>query len=128
MKRFSLLEELSCSNSLSQDCLEVIGRSCPLLKSLNLENLFFIRRINAGLENSYDEDDKAFVIAKTMSGLRHLKLNGFFSNSGVLVAILDGCPLLESLNLRGYRCSKFSPGLEKRFREKIKDLQLSNYL
>jgi hypothetical protein len=127
VKRFSLLEELSCSNSLSKDCIEVIGRSCPLLKSLNLENLFFNRRINAGLVNSNDESDKAFAIAKTMSGLRHLKLNGFLRNSGGLVAILDRCPLLESLNLRYCACPYFSPGLEERCREKTIDLQPPHY-
>jgi len=128
VKRFSLLEELSCSNSLSKDCLEVIGRCCLLLKSLNLENLFFNQSTNGGFVYSYDEGDKAFVIAKTLSGLRRLELNGFLRDYGGLLAILDGCPLVESLNLRGCLCPNFSPGLVKRFREKIKDLQLSNYL
>jgi len=128
VKRFSLLEELSCSNSLPKDCLEVIGQCCPLLKSLNLENLFFNQSTNGGFVYSYDAGDKSFVIAKTLSRLRHLELNGFLCNYGALLAILDGCPLLESLNLRGCICPNFSPSLGKRFREKIKDLQLSNYL
>lgn len=66
---------------------------------------------------SYDEGDKAFVIAKTMSGLCHLELKGFLRNYGGLPALLGGCPLLKSLNLRGCLCPNFSPGLGKRFRD-----------
>jgi len=117
LKRFSQLEELEishCCNSFSKDILEVIGQCCPLLKSLNLERLY-----------SYCKGDEAFVIAKTMSGLRHLKLDGFLLESDGLLAILDGCPLLESLDLEGtiYLSFNSNPSLLKRCSEQIKDFQ-----
>jgi len=74
-KRFSQLEELKishCCNSFSKDILEVIGQCCPLLKSLNLERLSDSPTIGMSMY-SYCKGDEAFCIAKTMSGLRHLK-------------------------------------------------------
>ncbi|AES69886.1 F-box/LRR protein, putative [Medicago truncatula] len=46
------------------------------------------------------------------------------SNVPGLLAILDGCPRLESLNLSGCFNLKFSENLEKRCREQIKELVL----
>jgi hypothetical protein len=69
-------------------------------------------------------DDIAFAIAKTMSMLRHLTiLNDGVTNDGLL-AILDGCPLLESLDLRGCRHLDFEGSLGKRCNEQIKELRL----
>jgi F-box/leucine-rich repeat protein 2/20 len=69
--------------------------------------------------------DDAFAIAKTMPGLRHLHLYGNELSNDGLLAILDGCPLLESLVLS--RCYSIYVGgsLEKKCREKIKYLQLA---
>ncbi|KAJ1410350.1 Leucine-rich repeat domain superfamily [Sesbania bispinosa] len=53
---------------------------------------------NKGIE--FERDDEAFVIAKTMSQLRHLQLWGNMLTNNGLLAILDGCPHLESLDLR----------------------------
>jgi hypothetical protein len=68
-------------------------------------------------------DDIAFAIAKTMSKLRHLTiLNNGVTNDG-LQAILDGCPLLESLDLRGCRHLDLHGSLGKRCNEQIKELR-----
>ncbi|XP_045826257.1 putative F-box/LRR-repeat protein 23 [Trifolium pratense] len=114
--QFPMLEELDISlSNLCKDSIEVIGRSCPHLKSLKFSQMFC---------NFFEFNDDAFAIAKTMPMLRHLSMSGnSLSNIG-LDAILDGCPLLESLDLR--RCFHLNliGSLEKRCRDQIKDLVL----
>ncbi|MED6159854.1 hypothetical protein PIB30_045996 [Stylosanthes scabra] len=96
-KKLPLLEELDISNAdLSMDCIETIGQSCPLLRVLKI-----IKKRNHITKSLYCEDDDAFAIAKTMQNLRHLTLlRNRITNAGLL-AILNGCPHLESLDLRG---------------------------
>jgi F-box/leucine-rich repeat protein 2/20 len=90
---------------------EVIGQCCPLLKSLNLKGLFDYHR---------ECDDHALGIAQTMPGLRDLRIvKNKLTNAG-LIAILDGCPLLESLDLRGCFHLDLSGSLGKRCNEQIK--------
>jgi len=72
------------------------------------------------LDCKYDE---ALAIAKTMSRLSHLKLNGLFLRYKGLLAILDGCPLLESLDLQCSCIIISTPSLLKRCCEQIKDFQ-----
>ncbi|PNX90725.1 F-box protein skip19 [Trifolium pratense] len=121
VKKFSLLEELDISFSFKeyQDFIEVIGQCCPLLKSLNLERLMFL------YFKSYDE---VFAIAKWLPGLRHLKLSRIVVGNVGLLAILDGCPLLESLDIRQCHRIYLSESLEKRCHEQIKDFQLPTSL
>ncbi|XP_004306414.1 PREDICTED: putative F-box/LRR-repeat protein 23 [Fragaria vesca subsp. vesca] len=80
-------------NHIRHAYLEVIGRCCPRLKSLKLKEYntdwFF---------DGWDGD--ALAIAETMHGLHHLHLLGDKITSKGLRAILDGCPLLVSLDLR----------------------------
>ncbi|KAJ1440407.1 Leucine-rich repeat domain superfamily [Sesbania bispinosa] len=86
-KKLPLLEELQTKYSF-----EDIGQCCPLLKVLKMDTMC--------LETECD--DMALAIAKTMSNLRYLQIWGNkLSNVGLNV-ILDGCPLLQSLDLR--RC------------------------
>lgn len=123
VKEFPLLEELTITfknNTISRDSLEVIGRSCPRLKSLNLWRLIYPCV-------KYKYNDVAFAIAKTMPGLRHLKLSGIWLKSVELLAILDDCPLLESLDLLGCLCASLSPSLKRRCREQIEDLRPRKY-
>ncbi|KAL5066961.1 hypothetical protein RYX36_017848 [Vicia faba] len=110
VKKLPLIEELDVSNNiyLSKVSFEVVGSYCPLLKSLKYGR------------DVLSENAEAFVIAKTMPGLRSLTVSGIVLSSDGIVAILNGCPLLESLDLR--YCSSMYPteSLRKRCCEQIK--------
>ncbi|MED6143308.1 hypothetical protein PIB30_004809 [Stylosanthes scabra] len=96
-KKLPLLEGLDLSNAgLSKDCVETIGQSCPLLKDLK-----FIKKRKYIIKGFIECDDDAFAIAKTMQNLRHLTLLGNWITNAGLLSILNGCPHLESLDLRG---------------------------
>ncbi|CAI9100730.1 OLC1v1037891C1 [Oldenlandia corymbosa var. corymbosa] len=123
-KRFPLLEELHLFHSLvSSKSLEIIGRSCPLLKSFSL----------GGAAPFYAKDDfmvvepecnaEALAIAKTMPGLRHLSLFGNTMSNVGLLAILEGCIHLESLDLR--RCFRVNleGDISKQCSQKLKSLK-----
>lgn len=115
--KFPLLEELDISvSNLCKDSLEVIGRSCPLLKSLKFSWMF---------RKHIEFNDDASAIAKTMPKLRHLSMFGNLLTNVGLHAILDGCPLLESVVLRNCFHLDLSGSLGKRCRDQIKDLVLS---
>jgi hypothetical protein len=114
--KLPLLEELAISYCpLSTFALKDVGRSCPLLKSLKFNG--------AGLR--YGEiDAEALAIAENMSELRCLQLFGNMLTDDGLQAILDGCPHLESLDLRECFSISFAGNLERRCAEQIKDLRL----
>ncbi|QHN79035.1 hypothetical protein HN51_056222 [Arachis hypogaea] len=111
-EKLLLLEELDITlcPEVSSIALEAIGRSCPLLKSFKFNN------------NSRGNKE-AFAIAQNMSNLRHLQLvKNYFDNSG-LSAILDGCPHLESLDLRLCGDVELKGKLRTRCDEQLKDLK-----
>jgi F-box/leucine-rich repeat protein 2/20 len=117
-KKFPLLEEISISYGFqSKKSLEVIGLSCTLLKSLKLNRF----------GGCIMCDDEALIIAKSMSGLRHLDIRGNPLSDVGLIAILDGCPLLESLDIRGCNNLDFSGNLWKRLHNQIKDLKVREH-
>ncbi|XP_059436511.1 putative F-box/LRR-repeat protein 23 [Corylus avellana] len=115
--KLPLLEELSISYCpLSKEALEAVGRCCPLLKSLQFNNYF------RGSKKCHEE---ALAIAENMSKLRCLNLVGTFRlTNDSLQAILDGCPHLESLDLRRCRDLTLEGNLGRRCAEQIKDLRL----
>ncbi|KAI5407343.1 putative F-box/LRR-repeat protein 23 [Lathyrus oleraceus] len=119
VRKLAQLEEVDISFcNLVKESLEVLGRSCPLLKSLK-----FVTR---GIEyfGYYDDDNaEAFAIAETMSGLRHLNIRGNLIRDVGLIAILDGCPLLESLNIAECSNLHLSGSLWKRCRDQIKNVR-----
>ncbi|XP_057431826.1 putative F-box/LRR-repeat protein 23 [Lotus japonicus] len=122
VKRLPLLEELDISFTIQPKYfLEAIGRCCPLLKSLKMNTSLVVipRYVHVNCS-----DDKAFVIAETMPELRHLQIMGNSLSNDGLLAILDGCPLLEYLDLRGCPFVDLSGSLEKRCHEQIKYLRL----
>ena len=89
------------TSSLSEEPLKALGRYCPLLKSLK-RNQFWDGQPRIGIEGDekFDDDYGALAIAKNMPKLRHLWLIGNRVTNDGLQAILDGCPHLESLDLR----------------------------
>jgi hypothetical protein len=114
--KLPLLEELAISYcQLSKFALEDVGRSCPLLKSLKFNS----RELKYG-----EFDEEALAIAENMSELRCLQLYGNKLTNDGLQAILDGCPHLESLDLRRCFNVSFAGNLERRCAEQIKDLRL----
>ena len=94
--RFALLEELElslCTDVYAGTC-EAVGGACPLLKRLRLNRKQFFKW------NTSNIDREATAIAATMRGLRSLQLFANPLGSHGLTAILDGCTLLESLDIR----------------------------
>ncbi|MED6159853.1 hypothetical protein PIB30_045995 [Stylosanthes scabra] len=119
--KFPQLEELEISYSYvsSKDSIEAIGQSCPNLKVLKI--IMERRKI----KDESECNDEALAIAKTMPNLRHLNLLGNHMSIAGLVAILDGCRHLESLDLRGCFGIQYLGGtrLGKRCTEQIKEFQ-----
>lgn len=111
-KKFPLLEEIDISHGFqTKISLEVIGQNCPLLKSLVYNGMSYGGRSKC---------DEAFIIAKTMPGLRHLDIHGNPLSEVGLLAIFDGCPLLESLDIIGCYNLDFNGNLGERLRNQIK--------
>ncbi|KAJ3693597.1 hypothetical protein LUZ60_009077 [Juncus effusus] len=108
-----LLEELEITlGNFSEDYIASVGEALPNLKQ------FRLNRIWSNWLNSYEDEEfnnvMAFGIAKTMHQLRHLQLIGNkFTNKG-LTAILEGCPHLESLDIR--RCNNVKMDSDMRTR------------
>nr|KYP45157.1 F-box protein SKIP19 [Cajanus cajan] len=117
-KKLPQLEELDISiSNLTKYSLEAIGRCCPQLKSLKFNREGY-RRPHIVC------DEEAYAIAETMPKLCHLQLFGNKLTNDGLLAILDGCPHLESLDLRQCFNVNLVGGLGKRCAEQIKDLRL----
>jgi hypothetical protein len=113
-KKLPFLEELDISfTRFRGHSFEVIGQFCPLLKSLKSSKMFLA---------DFECNDEAFAIAKTMPGLRHLNIYANQLTDAGLIAILDGCPLLKSLNLGRCYNLVLSRSLEQRCCEHVKDV------
>uniref|UniRef100_A0A7N0SW50 F-box domain-containing protein n=1 Tax=Kalanchoe fedtschenkoi TaxID=63787 RepID=A0A7N0SW50_KALFE len=93
--KFPMLEELELKSiPLTMTAIEAFGEHCPKLATFKCNFCGFIPR------NSW-YDGLAEVIVTTMPQLCHLQLLGDrITNSG-LKSILNGCPHLETLDLRG---------------------------
>ncbi|KAK9704756.1 hypothetical protein RND81_07G009100 [Saponaria officinalis] len=103
-----MLEELEIIISgYYKETYEALGHACPSLKSFSLNNV-------GSRRNCYIHNEEALAISKSMPNLRRLQLIGnSMSNEGLKV-ILDGCPLLESLDLRACFHIDLSGDLGKR--------------
>ncbi|XP_021862686.2 putative F-box/LRR-repeat protein 23 [Spinacia oleracea] len=117
VKKLPLLEGVElilCSYSV--DTVEAIGRTCPSLKSFSLNAV-------GSSDRKLACNEEALAIAKNMPNLRNLQLIGNHMTNEGLKEILDGCPLLESLDLRACFLVDLSGDLGKRC-ELIKNLRL----
>ncbi|XP_034698815.1 F-box protein SKIP19-like [Vitis riparia] len=120
IKRLPLLVEIDlCYCSFSKEVLEAIGQCCPRLKSF---------RLNCqGFRHPHIEcDEEALAIAQNMPGLKSLQLFGNKLTNDGLLAILDGCCHLESLDLRQCFNVNLGGNLAKRCAEQIKILRYPN--
>ncbi|XP_042752628.1 putative F-box/LRR-repeat protein 9 isoform X2 [Lactuca sativa] len=114
IKKLPQLEEfhLSCTYPSAKE-IELIGQNCPLLKSFAM-NQYCQRPQN---------DDTALAIANNMPGLRHLQVIGNSMTKIGLQAILNGCPHLESLDLRMCYYLRLGGKFGKVCMERIRDLK-----
>ncbi|RZC44298.1 hypothetical protein C5167_037244 [Papaver somniferum] len=119
-KKAVMLEELEiCLCSFSADVLKTVGKVCPQLKSFRL-NCRGYRRPHI------ESDEEALAIAENMPQLRHLHLFGNKLTNAGLRGILDGCPHLESLDLRQCFNLNLEGDLLKSCRERLIKLRLPN--
>ncbi|MED6200635.1 hypothetical protein PIB30_087131, partial [Stylosanthes scabra] len=100
-QKFPLLEELDITLCfrLTAIFIESFGQACPLLKTFKFNHprpYYFYPNHGDYVDNAY-----AFSIALSMPKLRHLQLIGNWLDNDGLLAILNGCPYLESIDL-GY--------------------------
>ncbi|KAJ9565694.1 hypothetical protein OSB04_001660 [Centaurea solstitialis] len=120
LKRLPHLEtlELSYIRICAED-IEVIGHNCPQLKSFTMDKLFPDDHAHAHAH--------AHAIANSMPALLHLKLgcSKMHTDDGIR-AILNGCPHLESLDLRGCYYLHLTGNLEKLCKEQIKDFKYNH--
>ncbi|MCD7448093.1 hypothetical protein HAX54_038187 [Datura stramonium] len=125
-KNFPMLEELHIYLSvISSGDIEAIGRSCSQLKSFTLNDSGFrgFKGLRGGFRNlQINVNDQALAIAANMPELRHLALFGNYMTNEGLCAILDGCPQLESLDLRHCYSIDLKGDLGSRCRQQIIDL------
>ncbi|KAG6416583.1 hypothetical protein SASPL_124016 [Salvia splendens] len=104
-----------------------IGNSCPLLKSFSF-NGFKCKLLTYEDNDHNDRLRKAYalVISKSMSNLRHLQVFAHWMGNKGLKLIFDGCPHLESLDIRQCFDLDLQGDLGKRCRQQIKYLKLPN--
>lgn len=117
VKKLPLLEELHLYYiSITTEAIESIGRSCRALKSFKLNNQI--------CRHPYIEyDEEAIAIAQNMPELHHLQLFGNKMTNEGLEAILNGCPQLESLDLRRCLNVQLAGDVGKRCSQQIKYLR-----
>jgi len=83
-----------------QGMFEAICEACPRLKKLKMS-------FDGRLDSNYYDDLMAIIyheetyVIPVMSELRYLELLRYNLTAAGLTAIIDGCPLLESLNVTG---------------------------
>ncbi|KAM3266486.1 putative F-box/LRR-repeat protein 22 [Capsicum annuum] len=118
VKKLPLLEELSLTNTdITPKGIEALGLSCPRLKSFELNN------ICCSVKPGNQRNVEALAISKSLPALSHLHLiRNSMTNIG-LEAILDGCPNLESLDLRGCFNVSLDKILSSRISKQIKDVK-----
>ncbi|KAG9141776.1 hypothetical protein Leryth_027532 [Lithospermum erythrorhizon] len=120
LKRFPLLEELHLQwTPIEKDDIEAIGRSCPMLKT-------FVLNCRGCIGGVLKSSEEALAVGKSMPELRHLQLFGNRMTNEGLEAILNGCPKLESLDLRQCFNLDLQGELGKRCIRQIKNLRRPN--
>ncbi|XP_062094874.1 putative F-box/LRR-repeat protein 23 [Humulus lupulus] len=124
IEKLPLLEELDLTLcSFSESPLKALGRCCPHFKTLKL-NTQACKLTDIDPDEEEDVNWDVFVIGENFPKLRHLQLIGNSMTNKGLEAILDGCPHLESLDLRRCLNINLKGKLAKRCAEQIKNIRL----
>ena len=99
---FPQLEELDITFcSVYGNVCESVGKACPQLKCFRLnERWNVVERGFAAYDEGMDDDTEALGIANNMPRLQDLQLIGNNLTNDGLMAILDRCPRLQSLDIR----------------------------
>ncbi|XP_076949268.1 putative F-box/LRR-repeat protein 23 [Bidens hawaiensis] len=122
-RKLPLLEELNFVDALfSKEDVEALGRYCPLLKTLKVNEKpakFWADDWYACIQN-----ELALAIGKNLPKLTHLELTGNGMSNIGLQAVLDGCCHLKSLDLRQCWYIDLKGELGKRCSQQIKHLKL----
>lgn len=124
VQKLPMLEEVQlilCS--FSDETVEALGRALPRLRSFSLTQVGSKKLRFLDDEDPLSGNEEALAIAKSMPELHHLQLIGNYMTNVGLQAILDGCPLLESLDLRACFHIDLSGGLGNRCKA-LKHLRL----
>ncbi|XP_062096289.1 F-box protein SKIP19-like [Humulus lupulus] len=124
IEKLPLLEELDLTLcSFSENFIEALGNCCPHFRTLKLNSQAHkLPDMDPDEEKDFNED--VIAIGKYLPGLRHLQLIGSSMTNMGLQAILDGCPNLESLDLRQCLNINLKENLGKRCAEQIKLIRL----
>ncbi|KAF4363056.1 hypothetical protein F8388_013420 [Cannabis sativa] len=125
IEKLPLLEELDLTQTYfksPESCMEALGRCCPHFKTLKLNS--FVHKVYVNPSYGKDYSKHAIAIGKYLPGLHHLELIGSWMTNIGLEAILDGCPKLESLDLRGCFNIRLKEYLGRRCAEQIKHVKL----
>ena len=102
-----------------------IGNSCPLLKSFSCNGFKCKLLANEFIDhNEPFRHAYALAISQSMPNLRHLQVFAHWMGNKGLELILNGCPHLESLDVRRCFDLDLEGDLGKRCREQIKYLKL----
>ncbi|XP_042947083.1 putative F-box/LRR-repeat protein 9 isoform X2 [Carya illinoinensis] len=112
-----LLDKLELAYFGTENFLEAVGRSCPILKSLTLIRSVVCWDPFKGCDLS------AVAISENMPGLVSLLLVGNKLTNDGLQAILDGCPHLQSLELLRCRHVSMEGDFARKCSERIKNLR-----
>ncbi|PIN03082.1 hypothetical protein CDL12_24394 [Handroanthus impetiginosus] len=129
VKKFPQLEELHLTimPGVQAAEIEMIGISCPMLKSFTFNESGHKYPYNDLSDDEFMEgpelNEHAVAVAKSMPNLCHLRLFANLMKNEGLQAILDGCPKLESLDLRQCYGVDLGGDLGKRCTQQIKDLR-----
>ncbi|KAK1409571.1 hypothetical protein QVD17_36098 [Tagetes erecta] len=125
--KFPLLEELNLYKiKVSKEDIETVGRYCPMLKTLKVNEKASCLPILKREESMMSYNEIAIAIGQNLPELRHLEVIGNNMTNIGLQAILDNCHHLETLDLRGCFNIVLKGDLEKKCFEHIKYLKLPN--
>lgn len=122
--KFPLLEEFEISFCyFSAELVELVGLACPNLKIFRLNAQPYKDPYDYDSDSDGNSDAEALAIANHMQQLHCLQLIGNSLTNTGLLAILDNCPALQHLDIRGCLSVNLDENVKKRC-AMIKELRL----